>query len=166
MARPKKHNNEVVLEPQFTSWLDERGYNWVQDDCIDHDFIIAGKTAEVKFRGSDYPDVLVELFNCADPIGCKDCQRAGNTQPLLGWGHRESYSKADLLVYVHMNNDDEMSRIVVLYKKDFIKWLWDVHLASSYRHKMITAFYGMHRTLCVAVPIHLIPEELYKEYVI
>lgn len=163
----KKHQNEIGLGPQFKQWCEENGHDIMKDDRIGWDFVIDGKTHEVKFRGSDNSMVLLEYLNCAWRPGCEDCRNMGynpETDPpvLLGWAHPQGYCKAQYITYVHSVRG-KMTRIVSFRKEAFLAWFWNIYLRDTKSVETTPAYYGAHNTLCFKVPLYKIPNDFYVE---
>ena len=150
---------DKIIQPKAIEYLRSKGYKVEADNEITHDILVEGKKVECKFMQSVYQQFYIELYNCSDCKNCKDCNPNTQKDTLLGWGHRESYCKADYIQLYHCRKE-EIVQIATVKKEPFLDWLWDVHFAQQKTHTMITSWEGKHRTIGVAIPFNKIPEHL------
>lgn len=152
---------DQVAEPKAIAYLRSLGHKVVQENVVNHDYVVDGKTVEAKYLGKVYPDIYCEIFQCFDVQSCPDCSpyTKSTNQVLYGWAHREGYCHADKFQIWHCK-DFELVQVTTIPRQEFLDWLYDDYFKGRGFHNMITTYAGRHRTLGVPVPIKNIPKHL------
>lgn len=151
-----RNKDDLEMTPRLRDYLEKRQHRFETDSRVEWDGWVDGNSEEWKFLRGVYTDFYFELFQCADPGHCPDCIEKGNTSIMLGWAHRQSYCKADIIRLVWGN--PEIKRTGYVSRIAALNWLWDVYLPSkTIYYKAMANWDGQHRTLGVAVPFDKIP---------
>ncbi len=154
---------DQILEPKLIEYLRSKGHEVEQDNKVNHDLIVDGKTVECKYLSHTYNDIYCEIFQDCDVQYSEDTtayQRA-NKQVLYGWAHRSGYCHADKLCIVH-SRDKKITQISVLPREEFLDWMWDVHFRTHARQQAVFSYGGRYRTMGIIIPFHDIPANLIR----
>jgi len=141
--------------PLAIAWMENRGHKVAMANCVGWDAEVNGNKEEWKFLKIPYQDFYFEIFQCADPWHCPYCIYKGHTHIKLGWAHRNSYCKADVIRIFW--GDGKIAQVAAVSYKQATDWLWDERLSMTKPFKGIPNWDGRCRTLGIAVPFNEMP---------
>lgn len=143
------------MTPKAIGILERMGHEVFTNGQIEYDAIVNGKTEEWKFLQRTYDELYLELLQCADPLGCRQCKQMQSTMIQYGWAHRDGYCQANN--YRWFWGCPVIRQMAWAERLPLLDWVWDDRLKNNKVHKMVSSWEGRHRTLGLAIPFYSLP---------